>query len=316
MNRSASIALAWMCLGASSAFATQIAIQTTTCPLDGASVKVFRQLSTNTHGGYDSDLCAYASNGQWRSYAVTTCEKDLFSLLSPDFDVVRDEATTAKLLKEAQAIRSENIDIDALKPWERQALATRFYRAMGKDDATLGELTLTSAWLARDEAVGVYEGLDGPVQAIALLDAGDGELERSLTVAQRKSVLYNLARIAHRAGENARRRAYLEAFERLTPLDDAERAALSRMRKMTTEIEPFYQDQAIALFRSWLNENNLPVSKVMRISYVLADSLRRRDRFREAFLLYAAVAGDEGAPQQLRELSIFLADHIAERAKR
>jgi hypothetical protein len=85
---------------------------------------------------------------------------------------------------------------------------------------------------------------------------------------------------------------------------------------MTLEVEPKYQDEALALFRSWLDQPDLPPARVLRISYVFADTLRRRDRFREAFLLYTLVAGDENAPQQLRELSIFLANHIADRAKR
>ena len=314
MRKALSIALA-LCLSPV-ATATQIGVQVGTCPLDGAPVKVNHQLATNTHGGYDSDLCSYASNGQWRTYAVATCEKDLFSLLASDFDVVRDEATTKALLAESKAVQAQIKDIDALEAWDRQAIAVRFYRVLGKDDATLGELTLTAAWLARDEAVGVYEGLDGPIAAIKLLSAGDAELEKPLTTAQRKSVLYNLARVAHRAGENQQRDHYLAEFEKLQPLDSVEKQAIARMRKMTHEVEPAYQDDAIALFRSWLNQPDHPPARVLRISYVLADTLRRRDRFREAFLLYTLVAGDENAPQQLRELSIFLASHIADRAKK
>jgi len=298
------------------AIATQIGVRTGTCPLDGAPVKVNRQLSTNTYGGYDSDLCSYASNGQWRTYAVATCEKDLFSLLAGDFDLVREEATTKALLAESKAIQAKITDLDALEPWERQAIAVRFYRVLGKDDATLGELMLTAAWLARDEAVGVYEGLEGPFDAINILNAGDEELEKPLTTAQRKRVLYNMARVAHRAGENSQRDRYLTEFEKLQPLDAEERQAIARMRKMTLEVEPKYQDEALALFRSWLDQPDLPPARVLRISYVFADTLRRRDRFREAFLLYTLVAGDENAPQQLRELSIFLANHIADRAKR
>jgi len=315
MMRKALLIALGLCLSPA-ANATQIGVRTGTCPLDGTPVKVNRQLATNTHGGYDSDLCGYASNGQWRTYAVATCEKDLFSLLADDFDVVREEATTKALLAESKAIQAKITDIDALEPWERQAIAVRFYRVLGKDDATLGELMLTAAWLARDEAVGVYEGLDGPFAAIKLLNAGDEELKKPLTTAQRKRVLYNMARVAHRAGENSQRDRYLTEFEKLQPLDSDERQAIARMRKMTLEVEPKYQDEAIALFRSWLDQPDLPPARVLQVSYVLADTLRRRDRFREALLLYTLVAADENAPQQLRELSIFLANHIAERAKK
>ncbi len=300
---------------ATPASATQIGVQAGTCPLDGAPVKIKRQISTNTYGGYDSDLVSYASNGQWRTHAVTTCEKDLFSLLSQDFERVRDETVTKALLAESQAILASAPDLDSLTPWERQAFAVRFYKVLGEDDATLGELTLTAAWLARDEAVGIYEGLDGPIAAINLLAAGDEELKKPLTKAQRKTVLYNMARVAQRAGENQKRDAYLDEFETLSPLDAEEKAAVARMRKMTQKVEPAYQDEAIKLFRAWLNEPDHPPMRVLRISYLLADTLRRRDRFREAFLLYTLVAGDDEAPQQLRDLAIVLASHIADRAK-
>ncbi len=297
------------------AVATQVTIHEVPCPLDGASTRVFEKLSSDSRGGFDSDLCSYSSHGQWREYSLATCPEDLFTLLGDEFDQVRDESTTARLKALADQVRSQYPDFDKIEVWDRYEIAARFYRLLGRDDAFIGQLYLAASWTARDQAVGVYEGLEGPQMAYQLLELGAQELQKDLSAEQRKTVTYNLARVAQRAGENALRDQYLSLFEAQGDLTDKEREALDRFRLMVTEVEPRYQDMAIAAYSNYLHIPNLPHEPLVRVTYQLADLLRRRGRLREALPQYTLVANDTRAPQNLREMALFLANHIVDRVE-
>ena len=82
-----------------SALATKVSYRLQPCPLDGAPAKVYSHVSANSNGGYDSDLCSYSTQGQWREYAIATCPQDLYTLLGADFSQVHDEATTRRPLE-------------------------------------------------------------------------------------------------------------------------------------------------------------------------------------------------------------------------
>ena len=72
------------------ASATRVVASELDCPVDDGSVRVFTKISSDTHGGWDSDLASYSSRGQWRAYAVSTCAKSLYSLYGSDMtDPVR-----------------------------------------------------------------------------------------------------------------------------------------------------------------------------------------------------------------------------------
>lgn len=290
--------------------ATRVTANPVACPLDGTSSKRFEHLSANTHGGWDSDLCTYSSQGQWREYAITTCPEDLLTLYGEDFARAYTPEELERLRAVSREVQREVRDPEALEPWERYALAARFYQALGKDEAFIGTLYHTASWLARDRAVGVYVGLEGPVAARELLALGAQELEKDLTTPARKTLLFNLARVAHRAGENTLRDRYIGMFAARTDLDAAEQEALARFRKMTREVEPRYQDLAIEQYTAWLRKEGIPHDEKVRITYLLADLLRRRDRLREAAALYTLVANDSQALQSTRELAAFLLGEI------
>jgi len=302
-------------LGTPPAHATKVGYGAVPCPLDGTAAKVYELLSSNTHGGYDSDLCRYSTQGQWREHAITTCPRDLYTVYGTDFDLVHDEATTQKLVALAGQIRAEHPDPDALEPWDRYAIAARFYELLGKDQAFIGELYLKASWLARDRAVGVYVGLEGPSAAAEALRLGAEELQKELPPPDRTKVLYNLARVAHRAGEGTQRDALLVQLETQESLGEAEREAIARMRQMAHDVEPRFQDLAIVAFTEWLRGEGLPPDRMIRITYLTADLLRRRGRIREAVAYYSMVAGNDLAPQQLREMALFLAAGIVEEAR-
>ncbi len=291
------------------ALAIQVEGREGPCPVGTGTVRVFEKLGANTAGGYDSDLAAYSSGGQWRAYRLSTCADNLFSLYGEDLLALKaaDREQLAKVLPEAvTAVK----DPKAPEVWERYRVAAKLYAALGKDDRFLGDLLLEASWTARDAAVGFYAGLEGPSEARALLDAGWGELKKPLSEADRKKVLYNLARVAHRGGWGAERDAHLAAFEAVGSLTPAEREALARFRRVANEVEPALQDEVIAHYTTALRGEITHDEKV-RISYLLADTLRRRGREREAAPLFFLVLNDKEAPDQLRGMAMFLVEPIA-----
>jgi tetratricopeptide (TPR) repeat protein len=293
------------------AAATQISVREVACPL-GGRVKVHERVAANTHGGHDSDLCAYSSQGQFRAFAVATCPDNLLSLYAADMQRPLDPALRPAIeaaLATARAALSDPADPPV---WERYALAAAVYRAMGRPPLFLAQLYLEASWTARDHGVGYYAGLEGPVATRALLDAGKKELDKPLTPAQRKTVLYNLARVAHRGGYNAERDQMLAAFEKVGPMDAAETEAVARLRAVAHRIEPVYQELAIAALHEAL-ARPLPDAERARALYLQADLLRRRGRDGEALPLYDRVLAEAGAPPELQAMARALSDELRRR---
>ncbi len=298
-------------LAALPASATQIAVRTGTCPLGGGPVKIYDEVSASTVGGMDSDLATYTAGGQFRAYAIATCPDNLFSLYGKDMGVRFDEAVARELRAELARARAELSDLDDPPVWERYGIAARMYRVLGKDPLFIAQVYVEASWTARDEAVGVFRGVKGPPGIVGLLRQGEAELAGDLDPAKRRTLLFNLARLAERGGYPALRDRYIDEFARSGPLDAEEQAALDRFRRMTTEIEPRYQDLAIAELREGLRREGLDRDDKIRATYLLADLLRRRGHDEEALGLYSLVAAEPGAPPDLRELALFLARQLA-----
>ncbi|MDP2312139.1 MAG: hypothetical protein Q8P41_04485 [Pseudomonadota bacterium] len=295
------------------ASAIQVEARDGPCPVGIGTVRVYEKISSNAAGGYDSDLASYSSGGQWRAYQLATCSDNLLSLYGSDL-LELNAADRQKVAAALPAAVTGVADPKAATLWERYRVAAALYAALGKDDRFLGGLLLEASWAARDEAVGFYAGLAGPAQARALLDAGWEELKKPLSVADRKKVLYNLARIAHRGGWADERDSLLSSFEAAGALTPAEVEAIARFRRITREIEPALQDEVIAHFTAALRGELSPDEKT-RVTYQLADLLRRRGREREAAPLYFLVLNGRDTPDQLREMATFLAGPLLERLK-
>jgi hypothetical protein len=292
--------------------AIQVEAHDVPCPVGSGTARVYRKVSADTLGGFDSDLASYASGGgQWRAYQIATCDDNLLTLYANDLA----EAGTADRAKLAAALESsvaKVADRKAPEVWERYRIAAALYAAMGRDDRFLGDLFVQASWTARDAAVGFYAGLHGPVEARALIDQGWAELKKPLSIEDRKKVLYNLARIAHRGGWGTERDAMLAAFEAVAPPTEKEREALARFRHFAIDVEPALQDEAITHYIAVLR-TDLPHDEKVRVSYVLADLLRRRGRDREAVAPYFLVANDKEAPDELRGMALYLVGPIVER---
>ncbi len=292
------------------ALATRVRYQDLPCPLGDDVVRVFTHISSNTQGGYDSDLAHYSSDGQFREYAVATCAENLFSLLGDDMTAPIDPdklpALQAALAEEVAALP------DPSNPtvWQRYGIAARMYQELGWPPLALAELYLTASWTVRDTVVGFHAGLEGPAAVKYLMAEGPAELERPLTDAQRKAVLYSLARVAHRGGYLAERDAWLERFAQTGTLSEEEQAAVAWFRRAVDEIEPHYQDLALAEFAAALADRSLPQADRIRARYLTADLLRRRGRPEEARPLFEEVAGDPEAPAELKSAASLLLNEL------
>ena len=306
MNR-----LLWVVLlAAPPALATRVALTSVQCPLDGTAVRVYERLSADTHGGWDSDLARYSSQGQWRAHALATCPTDLLTLKGTDF-----ERLTGAALEAVEAVlapwRARYSDADTIPAWERYEIAVDVYRALGWSHQELGQLYLEGSWVARDQSVGEYDGLQGPAGARALLDAGQAELARDLPPSTRKIVLHNLARVAHRGGFNAERDDLLDQFETTGGLTTRERQVLDDFRRLATQVEPRLQDLAITEFERALESKDLTEEGRLRTTYVLADLHRRRGRTGEAIAGLAFVVAATATPDDIRELAAWLGAELS-----
>ncbi len=300
----------WLLVAAAAAI--QVTARDVPCPFGSGIARVYESLSADTSGGWDSDLAGYSSQGQFRAYALATCADNLYTVYGRDVGVgVLPEQRAAVEAALRGAVADVRVRAEP-ETWERYRIAGAVYRVLGKDAAFLGDLYIQASWVARDEAVGVYLGLHGPVEARALVDAGWAELRKPLSVADRKKVLYNLARVAHRGGWGDERDGFLAAFEAAGSLSPEEVTALARFRRVAHTVEPALQDQALGCYLDALR-GPLRADEKVRISYVTADLLRRRGREQEALTLYFLVANDTEAPDQLRSLSLVLAQPIADR---
>lgn len=290
------------------AAAIDVAAREGPCPVGEGTVRVYEKRSDNNAGGWDSDLAAYSSGGQWRTYRLATCSDNLLSLYGEDL-LALDTAARARLA-EALPLATAGMDPAKVELWDRYRVAARLYTTLGKDDRFIGDLFLEASWTARDTVVGFYAGLQGPVQARQLLDAGWEELKKPLSTSDRKKVLYNLARVAHRGGWNDERDGLLASFEAAGSLTAEERTALTRFRRIAGDVEPALQDEAIERYVKVLRAE-LPHEEKVKLSYILADLLRRRGRLREAAPLYALVLNDSKAPDELRGMAMFLVEPIS-----
>lgn len=284
------------------AHATRVQVSTVACPVGGAPTKVYEKVVSNTLGGFDSDLAAYSDKGQFRQFAVSTCPDNLVSLYGADMKKEMDEATQARVLSAVRALQPTLPAPDDLQVWDRYVLAAASYKAMGAPPLKAAEIYLEASWTARDKAVGVVRGLEGPIATRDLLDGGRAELDKGLTDDQRRTVLFNLARVAHRGGYTAERDALLAQLAATPGLQAREKEAAQTLAHYGGTVEPALQDMAIAAFTQALR-GELTMDEKIRATYLLGDLLRRRGRDREALPLLTRVLAEDAAPLNLREMA-------------
>ena len=276
------------------------------CPYDPSTrVRGFRMVLDNRVGGWDADTATYAKEGQWRSYRVATCEGSLFSVYQEDLQMTLDAKQRRAVEPALAAARAQLVDPSAPTVTERHQLALAVYAALGRPPLRLADGYLEASWTARDLAVGEATLLEGPAFTRRLLDLGALELQKPLTVAQQKTVRFNLARVAHRGGYAAERDAHLAAFEALGGLTDKERAALALMRRVSQELEPALQREALRFYEIAVKQGDLAPSEAARARYLIAE-LQRRLGLAGAAAGLAAAAVDPALEARLREMAAAL----------
>ncbi|MEL6347588.1 MAG: DUF2225 domain-containing protein [Myxococcota bacterium] len=298
----------WLWLSLSSAsLATRVKYQDIPCPLgEGDVVRIYERVSSNASGGFDSDLASYSSDGQFREYAVATCANSLFSLMAEDMSEPLPSGVTRKLNRALEAARAALSDPTSPRVWQRYEIAAQMYAALDAPPLQIAEVYLQASWVARDTVVGFHRGLEGPAAVKQLFEMGAAELDKPLSPADRRTVLYSLARAAHRGGYSARRDQYLAQFEAVGPLTDGELRAVAEFRHIVTEVEPYYQDQALVWLKEALSDDSLEEVERIQATYLIADLSRRRGLAGAAAPLYREVATHPKAPDSLRSMAELL----------
>ena len=251
------------------AMATGIHTSEVPCPIDSEdTVKLYFMVSSNEFGGYDSDGATYSSGTQFREYAISSCSQSLFSSYTTDMN----QALSPKDIKEIQQWLP-SITEHQTNPavWDRYEIAAAFYQWQRNPPLFMGRLYLEAAWTVRDKAVGIHQGLNGPVVADQVLDQGKVELTKELTPEQRKMVTFNLARVAHRNARFADRQLYLEKFLNDPNIERWEVDAGKEFLMLTTKIEPLYLEKALSEYLQHLQ--NAPNDG--QTLYLVGDLYRR-----------------------------------------
>ncbi len=280
------------------AAATRIAVRAVACPVGAGTVRIYERLSSDTHGGFDSDLAAYSSEGQYREYAVSTCTDSLFSLYGADMErLPLDAEIKGRLSARLDGSARPFPPVERIEVWDRYRIAAEMYRVLGRDPVFIGDLLHRASWTARDRAVGIFEG-SPPHRRPA--DAGPGP-DRAGQEPRSPPAQDPAAQprpggppgwLVRRARSAAGRlcRGGISAPKRPR--------SLATFKQAAQVVEPALQDEAIAAYRSALAQPSLAMDEKVRVTFVLADLLRRRGRYSEA---QAALCAGHGGTRRAAE---------------
>lgn len=275
------------------------------CPLGKDYARVFTFSSQNQLGGYDSDLASYAKGEQFRTFAISTCYDNYFSLYGKDFSLTLTEEQKSKAKELLTKLRANLMDPKNPLVWERYEIAAEIYRILNKPPHFLAQVYLEASWTVRDSFVGFHQGLNGPKSAQELLDLAPKELQKTLSPDQKKMLVFNLARVAHRAGTPNLRDMYLNMFEALPNLSDSDKKGLQYIRKIAIPKEMYYQVKAKAeLLRAVQDLKNLSDMEKYHTQYLLADLHRRLGEPNLAKPLYEKVRA-QSKDERLVDMSDF-----------
>jgi hypothetical protein len=262
--------------------------------------KVFISTASNTGGGWDPDLATYDSDAQFRNYQIATCSNSLFTMYG--MDLVKLTETERILLTDWFQDYKKNLPLPQdISTWQRYEIASDVYRKLGYDSAFLAELYMTASWTIRDDMVGVHR-INGPEEMEELLEQGEKELvKKSLTEQQKKMVLYNLARVAHRFGDEERTKHYITLFEKETSLSKEEQQVATLFRQ-SIEYEKNMRQKALQEI------SKIPESEKTMIHLLwTAEILRRRGELEDALPIYKKLSRQKDYPQ-IQKIALFFSN--------
>ena len=296
----------WL-LWASMAFATQVEADMLPCAIGDEPTRVYRMLTKDSFGGWDSDGARYSLRGQWRSFAVATCPTNYLSLTSGDMREPLTEPEKEALAPLLAELADEVTDPEKLEVWDRWLIAARAYEALEREPWFVANVYLQAAWTVRDAAVGVYDGgLHGPSHVRAYLVAGEGELARTdITPEQRRVLQFNLVRMAHRGGFIKERNVLLKDL-RAQNLNAKETDALAALERAAI-LEPQILEKAAPFLKTVADDASRTDEQRLHAQYLLADIARRSGKLELAAVGFQAVHQQAKGDAAMQGLSAYLA---------
>ena len=274
------------------------------CPIGDDHARIFSLISQNQMGGYDSDLASYSKGEQFRTFAISTCYENFFSLYGKDFTIELTDDQKKKI--EGVLKQSKKRLLDPKNPllWERYEIAADIYKSLEYNNGFLAQLYLEASWTVRDSFVGFHQGLEGPKAVEEVLNHGFSEIASQTDPDKKKLLIFNLARVAHRGGNETLRNQYLDMFTSLSNLTDRDKNSISYVQDYALKKERYYQEKALFFFASALKTDDLNPKEKNRILYLTADLHRRLGNHAEAIKRYKKVQVT-GNDSRLHELSLF-----------
>jgi tetratricopeptide (TPR) repeat protein len=292
----------WIFFLSQSIWAASFTMNEAPCPIGDDRVRIYDVVSDNQLGGFDSDLASYSSGEQARQYVISTCFSNFLSLYGKDMTRVIPEDKATEILSAIDAQKSTLQNPNEPKIWERYELAAISYGLLDENDLFLAKVYLDAMWSARDTVVGYHPNLNGPIVIDQLLSQASVELAKSLTTEQRKTVLFNLARVAHRGGYSQQRDDFIQAFLNLPTLTETEKSAANEFINVTQIIEPYFQKKIIMHIEKAL-EQNIETDDNSVLYYTIADLHRRKNNPNLALKYYQKVLEMNQSDEIIRELS-------------
>jgi hypothetical protein len=276
----------------------------------GAPTKVFVVLSEDQRGGWDADGAIWSNDAQTRDFALATCPDNLLTLLASDMREGLPEPAQAMLQPHLPKWAAEAGDPRALTVPQRYGLAIHAYKTLEADPWFLGRLLLQGGWSVRGQAVGVWSGLDGPVAAKRIAEAGLAEIATGAPPERERVIRLNLARLALRSGDPALHAQQIAALRARTDLSEAQRQQLDALAKAPAAERP-WQEGALSTFDALLR--SVPATDPRRATarYLQGELQHRLGRPAEARVAWEAVRDEVGASEALRALARFRLDEAS-----
>ncbi len=274
-TRHIGLAVLWLSLlAAAPALAANTVPDSVVCPVDGTNVDIMRPIAANAMGGTDSDFCQYSAGGQIREHAVATCPTCLYSGLHSSFDRELIDAQRRALLEMLETLGPTIASTAELQTWDRYQIAALCAGVLEESALQRGNLLHTAAWTVRDRFVGFIPMIDGPLDAHNKLDELDVDYTEIPDLRTQQMALFDLSRLAHRGGFNARRDAYLNRLDDLPPVPE-ELIAVRAMVEEWIATENRFLGKALEHFNAGLDRGEGEETEKLYYRYITIDIRRR-----------------------------------------
>ena len=329
------LTLVCLFLGTCIANATSTSDITVPCPICEAEVGGEEIMSTNSLGGGDIDYCPHPRGTPTIPISMWSCEKCGFTGYLNEFR----GAFTPEELKHTRDWLAAELPPASYprEPWEKYDVAARLaiFRQAAAED--IGFLYLRAAWCCRygrcDHAASdlmkcrennefvlpFLPDFFGRLQRLELQNPAINEdpapypafvpiaeklyLENPPAGEEAQASALLLAGLFRTHGEHERTLFWLDTLERLSPAP----GVLDEIRSIRASIarERGFQTKVIEYFEKALKSGKLAPDRQLRLSLIIADSLRRLARPKDAEILYRQVLAAPGLPEDVEQGAAF-----------